>query len=354
MGVGLSVATRGQSPFRGPTSSLPIKADNVVRSVITNALLVLFTTTAEAQLLRYGPAKTYRIEHEAVFSNGDADLSSVEIWLPVPQSDHGQEVGKLTTSPETHVWRDATATTGVAKLYQSERLPGHNKKLSFLVRYELTTRAVHADRRALSEYAAREYTKNDLYKTYTRPEKKIELHLPEITAWAKAAKELDASPVKIARRAYDEVLQRTTYQLIDGFGGAEYCLKNGHGECGDYSALFVAYCRAAGVPARPAVGVWANQTNGWHVWAEFLLPTGEWIPVDCSIGDQNARNREFYFGSLDDRRVAFCRTFDIQLTGVSPGHDFLEFVQAGAWWWHARRIGQRRPSTTFEVRGKAL
>ena len=147
------------------------------------------------------------------------------------------------------------------------------------------------------------------------------------------------------------MLDRTSYKLIGGLGGAAYCLRKGHGECGDYSALFVALCRAAGIPARPVTGFWANKTNSWHVWAEFMLPTGEWIPVDCSLGDQNEKNRDYYFGSLDNRRVALCKTYDVALPEARVGRKEIDFLQVGAWWWHASRTG-KRPTAKFTVHGR--
>ncbi|MCP4249619.1 MAG: transglutaminase domain-containing protein, partial [bacterium] len=155
----------------------------------------------------------------------------------------------------------------------------------------------------------------------------------------------------IAREAYELVLGRTEYRRLPKFKGAEFCYKNRYGECCDYSALFVALCRAAGVPARPVAGLWAQGPEKWHVWAEFMLPGGEWIPVDPQIGDQNPWSREQCFGSVDNRRVALCRAFDIRLSDCKEGKTEGSLLQSGVFWWWtlARSNGLRQPQVVFDV-----
>jgi transglutaminase-like putative cysteine protease len=92
-----------------------------------------------------------------------------------------------------------------------------------------------------------------------------------------------------------------TYQLVGGSKGAKLAFENEYGECGDYSALFVALCRAAGIPARPVVGRWAtSEAIDWHVWAEFHLPGYGWVPVDPTVADTTGQ-LEDNFGHLDNK-----------------------------------------------------
>lgn len=83
--------------------------------------------------------------------------------------------------------------------------------------------------------------------------------------------------------------------------GAEYnefktldeLLDRRHTKCDGFSALFVALCRAAGVPAREVWGYVKTTREfapdgylGSHMWAEFYLPGGEWVVVEPQrIGD---------------------------------------------------------------------
>jgi transglutaminase superfamily protein/tetratricopeptide repeat protein len=61
-------------------------------------------------------------------------------------------------------------------------------------------------------------------------------------------------------------------------------LERGHAECRGYTVLFVALCRAAGVPARPVWGValvpGGKPDYASHNWAEVYVGGVGWVPVD--------------------------------------------------------------------------
>lgn len=308
---------------------------------------------AESSLIRYENPQRYAIEHQAIVTNGNAQLQSLEVWLPVPKEYPEQSVGKVSIEPKARILSNTTGPASVAQFLLVSKLPGPGQTRTVKVSYPIEAKEINTDAKQLMNYPFKPYRKSKYYLHFTRAEKCIETNHPKILEQAKKLQGSRRSAVRIAKDAYEWVLDQTRYQLIDGLGGAAYCLEKKHGECGDYSSLFVALCRAAGVPARPVVGMWANQTNGWHVWAEFQLPTGEWIPVDGSIGDQSDRKRTKYFGNLDNQRVALTKAYNLKLRGVRTGHSEVAFLQIGQWWWTGRDLG-RPPKTKFHVVGKTL
>jgi len=89
----------------------------------------------------------------------------------------------------------------------------------------------------------------------------------ESNAWA-AAK-------KIAR--WVDANMTPTYDV--GFAGAEEILENRKGDCSEYTVLTAALCRAAGIPARAAVGVMYGQgIFAYHMWTEVYV--GRWVGLD--------------------------------------------------------------------------
>jgi hypothetical protein len=309
---------------------------------------------ANGGLVQYGNPRRYTVTHKVAVTNGDVPLSSLEAWIPVPQNQPEQDVGEVTVSPKVDLVPDVTGQALVARRHAVSGLPSAGQGWSLEVSYELTCRQIMANWAALRQMRLPAYRKGRQVELFTRPEKYIETESREIAERAKKLAGHGRDPISVARAVYEWVLEHTAYKLIEGVGGAAYCMKNGHGECGDYSALFVALCRAAGIPARPVTGFWADKTNGWHVWAEFMLPGGQWLPVDASIGDQNAFSRQLYFGSLDNRRVALCKTLDIVLVGKRVGQMKADFLQTGCFWWHSGdlRPGARQPTVEFTAQGQ--
>lgn len=63
--------------------------------------------------------------------------------------------------------------------------------------------------------------------------------------------------------------------------GAYSAAERGTGSPNDGICLFVALCRAAGLPARPVIGVEVNSRNKTLIsWAEFYVPTAGWVSVN--------------------------------------------------------------------------
>ena len=93
--------------------------------------------------------------------------------------------------------------------------------------------------------------------------------------------------------------------------GAAEALKTCKGDCGQYSALFIALARAAGLPARQQSGFEFSPGNiGYHVWSEIYLPVYGWIPVDATKPDG--------FCHLDNQRLIASVGMNIPIR-YSPG-----------------------------------
>ncbi|MBU0743270.1 hypothetical protein KKG45_12865 [bacterium] len=58
-------------------------------------------------------------------------------------------------------------------------------------------------------------------------------------------------------------------------------LRGRRGDCGQFSQLYVAMCRALGIPARTVTSNWL--VGGRHRYAEILMPPYGWLPVDVSV-----------------------------------------------------------------------
>jgi hypothetical protein len=131
------------------------------------------------------------------------------------------------------------------------------------------------------------YDKNSaLYERYTQPEKLIESNNPQIISTAQSITGGEENPFKKVQKIFDFVIAHVRYELLEEERGALWALKNGAGDCSEYSYLFVALCRAAGIPARIQAGFTFNNVGetlkDGHMWAEYYLENYGWIPVDAT------------------------------------------------------------------------
>jgi len=88
------------------------------------------------------------------------------------------------------------------------------------------------------------------------------------------------------------------------------------GNCSDFHAYFIALARAAGIPARFAIGAAIPSErndggiDGYHCWAEFFAD-GKWVPVDISEADKNSSLADYYFGHHPANRFEFSKGRDL-------------------------------------------
>jgi len=125
------------------------------------------------------------------------------------------------------------------------------------------------------------------------------LHItdPEIVAAANDAVAGETNAFHMAVAIHDYVAENMTYQYPhDTPWDALEVLHAGLGDCGSYSLLFTALCRAAGVPARWAVGFYYYENEdktSHHVWNEAYIPGYGWIPFDSTRDDQDPLRHKY-------------------------------------------------------------
>lgn len=98
--------------------------------------------------------------------------------------------------------------------------------------------------------------------------------------------------------------------LLEGMEmvGARQAAENGLGSPHDLVAVCVAMLRAANIPARPVIGLEANQQGRllFKTWAEFYLPDAGWVPFDPhamlgkGVGRMNVQRVWPEFGTFKD------------------------------------------------------
>ncbi|MFA5142242.1 MAG: transglutaminase-like domain-containing protein [Candidatus Woesearchaeota archaeon] len=93
---------------------------------------------------------------------------------------------------------------------------------------------------------------------------------------------------------------------------ALWILNNPNGVCGDFSSLFMALCRAVGIPTKYVTGVaYSNvdNVNNFvpHAWVEVYFPEIGWIPFDPTYGE---------FGYIDPTHIKLKEYADVDTPSV--------------------------------------
>ena len=124
--------------------------------------------------------------------------------------------------------------------------------------------------------------------------------------------------------------------------GARATVANGRGGPHDLLCVCIATLRAAGIPARPVIGMEENRhkRNTFVSWGEFYLPSVGWVPFDPyemrgkAIGNLDVRQPWPEFGTMKDlnERIPLAYHFMPARTVESPGYPAV-------WGWDPRPGG---------------
>ncbi|MFO7899742.1 MAG: transglutaminase-like domain-containing protein [Planctomycetota bacterium] len=113
-------------------------------------------------------------------------------------------------------------------------------------------------------------------------------------------KDAFAAAGKIERWVYANVEKKA----LAAISNAVAVMKQREGDCSEHSILFVALCRAAGIPARQAIGIGYSQLMGgfgYHAWAEVWV--GKWVAMDPTWGEELADATHVKFGTGDTKSM---------------------------------------------------
>jgi len=329
-------------------------------------LLVGGVGTASAQTPQVTPkSRMFNIRLRYRYDPMPAGIQKMDFWMPMPFQDNRQRIYnrfiQAAYDPQYYLNPD----TGNENIYLScgvrYGVP-MNFSFSFDVEREEDLRNDFRPRRAMPAPPTQEEQKAEkaLMARWLRPET-----LMTVDAGVRdAAGKITAGrkkPLEKARALYDHILNNMT--LLDsardlqgaGYGNLAFVLKNMKGDSMDFAAAFVGLCRAEGIPARCINGLKApdkipeGPITVYHGWAEFYLEGIGWVPVDPAEGRRNVARRSYYFGALDENRLAISIGRDIQLVPPQAGRPLNYLINP---YWEGD--GKVMPTPGIEARFSSL
>jgi hypothetical protein len=247
-----------------------------------------------------------------ISSTGNA--SGILGTLPIPSDWPEQSVTivgqKKTANVRSVAFKRLTKDIRQMIIKVNRLSPGDSAEATILVRVEKRN-ILPPERPETLEIAS---TIPNNIQTYLRPSPYIESNDPKIKSVAEEiVDDQGLSDWEIVERIYDWVRDHVEYRFDEQIHSSLDALANRNGDCEELSSLFIAICRARGIPAR---AVWIPE----HTYPEFFLVdrdgVGHWFPCQAA-GDRQ-------FGAMSEKRPILQKGDRFRLPG-SPNE--LRYVQ---------------------------
>lgn len=168
--------------------------------------------------------------------------------------------------------------------------PGKKEKVTInvkaeLFRHDLLTARMNRTQ-STSSSGGQAPAKDDNPRDYLKHEKYLEKNHQLVRDAADGIS--GETDIDVVKGIYDYVLDNMEYSILgQREWGAARAIELKKGDCTEYSDLFVALCRAKGIPARVVSGytVGFGPTTKGHNWVEAYLNDYGWVPFDPTAGD---------------------------------------------------------------------
>ncbi len=271
--------------------------------------LRVIQAAAQAQT-RYVEPKRIRIRYSIeVNANAVPAGETIRCWIPYPRQIKGrqEQLQLIRSQPEEHILAPEKMLQRTIYLEQPAVA---NQTTLFSVEYELTSHGVHQGISVDSVTALNSTTNLDAFLQEEAP------HIvfsPELRELSERIVGSEQNPYRKAQLLFAWIDENTPWASAREYSTIncipEYALKNGHGDCGIQTLLFITLCRLNGIPARWQSG-WELQPphDSMHDWGMIYFEPYGWVPMDITYGLRKSADPElkwFYLSGMDSYRIIF-------------------------------------------------
>lgn len=317
-----------------------------MKTPILTSLISIWLVVSACVAAAETAERTLKIEYVATVSDIPESAKNLELWVPVPKSNKHQEILDVNVeSPFTYEITEDGKYGNEMVYVKAENPP---EDIEITVSYK-------AKRYANSEEFGR--CSDTVILEHALEAQKM---IPLGDDVKEMALEVVGDETDVLARAlalYGKTYDHLTYDKSGtgwGRGDFYYACEVARGNCSDFHSYFIGLCRNIGIPAYFEIGVsipperGEGKTGGYHCWGYFWQ--GEnWVPVDISEADKHPELKDFYFGNLDENRVAFTVGRDLVLNPPQNGDPLNFFINP-----YAEVDGKVHSGVSKEVKYKDL
>jgi PKD repeat protein len=236
------------------------------------------------------------VEVESIFTNnGPEKLTDVAYGLDIPKTiSPFQEVGEISTEPGQFKEKSNENGDLYYKFYLGEVKA--NKTVSVKANYRVIMSEFVLNENTEGINAPEDENYGKIVKEYTKSEKSINSDSEAIKNKAADITGQETDPMVVAEKLYNFVIDNMDYDWERYVDPERKDLKASElldikkGVCEDYSVLYAALCRAAGIPVKYIAGLPImslardadRELESGHAWNEIYIKGYGWIPVDAT------------------------------------------------------------------------
>jgi transglutaminase-like putative cysteine protease len=296
----------------------------------TAASNLLCTSVALVAMLACAPAiadTVYTVKQTFTVKDVPADAKNVRGWFWMPEDRPEQRVLEfrvVEAPPSFRITRDPR----YGRSWLHAETAGSDQPLRVVTEFKVLRRSVSDLADATKASALTDEHRRAFAAELQLDEKHMEV-TPEIRSVANGLAGKETNPVLMARKFFQYVIDKSEHYSKSGampkglcLGSAKECMLGTGDCCTDQHALFIALCRARGIPCRLLYGSRLKPENegkdhdpGYRCWPNFFAPGLGWVPLDISSADAAPANRAGeWFGGLDENRMEWAegRDFDLE------------------------------------------
>ncbi|MEM7103267.1 MAG: 7TM domain-containing protein [Bacteroidota bacterium] len=247
------------------------------KSYLGAAILLLIIPLASMGLKYHKSAKSvndllpkdvYQVTYEFDMSNLGPDAFT-KAYLP--ESNERQAIGPFSHAGDTLDFKALDTEDGIRGIWRT----ANEQEVVFQLSFEMEGKAIHFD---LPSDLGFEASFDETINPFLQASPKIQAGDPVIVDLANSLK---TDNIKQTIKANFDYVDKITVSNTGVLTDALTALNRNRASCNGKSRLFVALCRAQGIPARVVGGIImeTGRKRTSHLWAE-IYSQGHWIPFD--------------------------------------------------------------------------
>ncbi len=279
-----------------------------------------------------GSLRRVSFAYEVSWPKLPKELKAMDFWVPIPWNGGAQSVSNLVFQSPGNV-SAATESLHGNNMYHGASGQRGGVPYNVTIRCVVERKAIRFDdlsRRPATSSAEEPANLGQ----YLKGDRLAPLEAGIRSKAASIAGSLRADHEK-ARAMYDYVAGKM--KLVGGGeqwgqGDLARIMESMEGSSFDVSTLLVGLLRASGIPARTAIGFQlpVGAAEGFlsrtHAWAEFWLPGFGWVPADPTLAIAHPKEKDRWFGQLDENRVQMSVGRDVVLEPPQKGDPLNYFL----------------------------